>query len=258
MSSIRRVASATFAILLLFSTWAMTLPAWAAPSMQEENVIHYGETKNGELTNREFEQPWTLEGKAGDIIAFSAICEGFSGYLFLQNSEAEILAEVDVFTAFDFGANPFYVMKLPADDTYAIIVTRQGGRTGSGEGKYDLKLEKMALTPWTIPTTINFDPEEHALVYVVFEVDAPQVIQLDYKAVFGDFRPELSLAIADQDDMGKAKLNPLFTVSGSNLKAGVFSIELPSAGLYLVTFERGWGSYENEPGVYDITINPAE
>lgn len=259
MLRIRRRLAAAFVVLLVLSAWVTALPAGAAPPLQEDNVIAYGEVKSGEITDRAFEQEWTFEGEAGDIVGISVKCDGFSGYVIMLDSEAEVIAEIDAFTAFDYQVSQFYVMELPADGAYTVIVTRQGGRTGTGTGSYELQLDEATPLVWGVPATLTFDPKEHAVVYSVFRTDAAQEIQLDYSVVSGEFRPEVTVVQPIINDRGTAELKKLCTAYGEFLTAGKLMVALPEEGLYVITIDPAWGSTSPQAAsAYEVTISPAE
>jgi len=58
----------TLLIVLLF-TFAFPLLG------QEDNVVEYGDTATGEITNREFEIEYSFSGAAGDVVS-SILAQG--------------------------------------------------------------------------------------------------------------------------------------------------------------------------------------
>ncbi|MDX2162697.1 MAG: hypothetical protein SF162_15360 [bacterium] len=116
----------------------------AASFAQEEAVfLQYGEVYAGVLNDTRFEQTFTFEGEAGQVVVVDTRPNGVNSTIV---STDLILdgpnGRVGVKTPVDFlpGSNNLLAVQLPDDGTYSLFIARDGGRSGSDEGEFALEL----------------------------------------------------------------------------------------------------------------------
>ncbi|NDJ74800.1 MAG: redoxin family protein [Chloroflexi bacterium] len=123
----------------------------ARPPIQDDpQPIAYGETVSGVLDDANYEDVWTFEGAAGDVITLvmtRMVDEpgSLDGYMVLTDPAGEVLAVQD-----DFEENLMPTLEnvqLPADGIYAITATRFGFAMGASAGEYTLSLELVEQVP---------------------------------------------------------------------------------------------------------------
>lgn len=106
-------------------------------------TLAYGETGGAAITDAEYAQRWTFEGKAGDaitVVMARTVDEdgGLDGYLILEGPDGTTLLEVD--DAHDSVMPAIDEYTLPVDGMYTIIATRFGFANGFSTGGYTLAL----------------------------------------------------------------------------------------------------------------------
>ena len=98
---------------------------------QDDNLIAYGETVQGEITVTEYERHFTFEGRAGDIIRAvltpQASSSGFGGWwyqpeILLLDENEDLLAELHSYESV------VLIQQLEETGEYHIIATGWGGR----------------------------------------------------------------------------------------------------------------------------------
>lgn len=243
------------AVLTVAAACLSALPALAAPPLQEATPIGYGETVAGEITDSGFEQVYTLNGTAGDVVAITVTSTDenyLDGYLIVQDSSGAILAEIDDV----FGLDPFYMAALEADGAYTIIVTRMGGRTGSSTGAYELSVDLVSLAAWETPAALALNEPEESRAYVIFEAEEGQTATLSYQVVSGDLRPDLKISHFGYDDLWEeSRYDEVLLLQSTLISGATLTVEFPAAGLYTVSVERPWTDWEGLPGTFEVMLS---
>lgn len=218
---------------------------------QEPDVIEYGETVTGEITNQNFEIPYEFRGKQNDVIIIELepidpFGELDSPALLLLDAENDIVA--DTSELFTVGSTKLAV-ELPVNGTYALIATRSDGRAGDDVGEFMLRLLLLpeltegAQAEGTIGTDL---PPNY---YAIRQTDG--VFTLSYEKINGEFSPEISV-----NQIENSGLTDLISLSGDGLEYG--QIRLPSAGgLYVIAVEEALFdfSFEEENAEYTLSLS---
>lgn len=103
-------------------------------------IVYYQQV-TGEITDEQWQDVYSFEGKAGDevTIDMTSTEPDFDAYLVLFGPDGERIAENDD------GPNPPYShleLTLPSDGTYVLVATRFLERDGLAEGGYNLVVSK--------------------------------------------------------------------------------------------------------------------
>lgn len=169
-------------IAALIAALAVLVPP--ATAQDPAATLSYGQTFTGTITNREFEVLYTFEGKANDtILATMEATEDNTLYtpaLILLDSEADVLADQS-----NWG-RALLVYTLPADGTYTLVATRQGGRGGDAEGGYQIRLllPQILVAGSSVTSTVS-DPAL-ADFYVL---DAQATTRVSFERTSGIYAP---------------------------------------------------------------------
>ncbi len=124
----------------------------------QDDVLVYGRTTSGDITNSAFRQVWSFRGTQDDIIDINmtATSGDLDGYLALFTPENNILASAD--SGGESAQDPaVYAIKLPSTGIYTLVAQRAGADSGEGgttQGNYDLTVnlrvagsEEGSVTP---------------------------------------------------------------------------------------------------------------
>jgi hypothetical protein len=212
-------------LAMLFVTFFVAFSTVA----QDESTIEYGQLVTGEITNREFEIPYTFTGKGGDVIlitmsAVEALGDLNQPEIILLDGEAEIIA--DTSGAFNVGG-ALLAIQLPGDDTYTILATRNDGRAGDSVGEFTLEL----INPPTLVVgeplndTISSDGRD---AYYVIENNTAGLV-LSYQRQDGDFAPQIAVNFISDD----FDLSPVSFMGGDELERGEINVPT-SEDFYIV------------------------
>ena len=111
---------------------------------QDEGPLGYGDSIQGEITNRNFEIEYSFEGTVGEVVVIQMTPEDTRDGLtrpsvILLDTEFEVLSTV---TGNRDAATLVYM--LPADGEYFILATRHDGRAGDSVGAYTLVIEQVS------------------------------------------------------------------------------------------------------------------
>jgi hypothetical protein len=123
----------------------------AAATTTSNRVIAYDSSVQGTISDADFEQRWSFEGRVGDVVTISLMAENraFDPMLQLIGPDGDIVAENDdAVTPTDaMGAldSQIAMFTVPADGTYTIVASRFGGANSGGTGNYTLTLSTGAL-----------------------------------------------------------------------------------------------------------------
>ncbi len=163
-----------FSLLLL--GFAMIFPAKAQDNAQ---VITVDDTVTGEITDEAFEQFYTFEGTAGDIIliSMSATGQGLDSYLKLLDANGnELYNNDDGGLGLNSLIGPY---TIPETATYTIVATRYMQANGGSSGTYELTITMAELNTITAGETVTYVlDEEQPLVYFSYEAVEGETLRL--------------------------------------------------------------------------------
>lgn len=221
------------------------------------NLIAYGDSLSGSITNAEFEQVYTFEGSADDLVIISMTAQNseFDTYLYLTTLDNEILAQND-----DFGYNYYnatIIATLPESGSYQIVATRYSGRGGSGTGSYDLSLTlgNPVSLGVTFEGTATYGEGTDINIFIP---QASGVYTVDYTLVTGNNRPDVTVTLLDGENGYDEEIA---AVGGRGMTSASFSIFLEEGNLYNFGLRDSYYDYSvnfGDTGTYTMVIQAAE
>lgn len=216
-------------VAILFILTFMLIPV-SAQEENTENTITYGDSVEGEITNRNFEVEYAFEGAADDIINVQLIPEDESDGL---NQPSIILLDADfrVIQTVDgsYGAvNLFY--NLPNDGQYYILATRRDGRSGDSEGAYTLNL--FSVEPLAFDTPIEDAASNTGPNYYAVRTD--ESFDVQYIRGNGDFYPEVAVNIVESDSFSDSNLSTVAKMEGDELQRGLIGVDVTQETIYII------------------------
>ncbi len=136
---------------------AAMLASRSTMAQQEATKIAIGDTVEGTITDKAYQQLYVLTAKAGDSVVISMIAKDNSSldpYLLLEDSSGKTLLEDDDSAG---GHNAQIAYAFGEDGDYTIVATRFGQVSGSSGGDYTLSVkvggESVATTAATTAAT---------------------------------------------------------------------------------------------------------
>ena len=217
-----------------------------------DNLIEYGASLTGEITNRKFEDIYTFEAEAGDVIVITMSqandIDGLDPYLYLTTEDNELLAQNDDSSSL----NARIVFRVPNEGTYQIVATRLGDRTGSSQGEYVLDLEKpqVSTTDVVIEGTLL---SRTASNFHVFVPEEDGLYTITYRHVTGNYYPNIQVQSLVEDNYYYEEVG---TLTGRELQGGSLTLEFTADNIYIFSTQENYYDYEdtNRRAVYTIEV----
>lgn len=199
-----------------------------APSLAQNSTLAYGDTVTGEITNENYEVPYTFEGKAGDVIVveMTMLEEGLDPYLQLKNAEGEIISFND-----DGGVGLNSVMGpvvLPADGIYTIVATRYMQADGGSVGSFELTLSRSEISTIALneQVTATLDAENTRVAFM-YSNEGENILHLMGTTTLPqDTVPQIYIEVSDTegnmltsgylDQQGNITIDPLYMTESGN------------------------------------------
>lgn len=226
-------------------------------STPPENLIEYGASVSGEITNREFEQIYVFEGVEGDVVVITMSraneVDGLDPYLYLTTDDNELLAQNDDASSVDSRI----VYRLPSDGIYQIVATRLGDRTGTSAGEYVLDLEKppVSTTGVVIEGTLL---SRDASNFHVIVPEEDGLYTITYKHVSGNYYPNILVQSLTEGDY---YYEEIATLTGQELQGGSLTFTLTADRIYILSTQENYYDYDdttNRRAVYTFEVALAE
>lgn len=247
--------STTIMILILLLSVGISLTR----AQSTTTPIAYGDTVTGEITNANFEDLYTFEASAGDIISIAMVRgsdEGLDGYLYLTTIDNEQVAFNDDYS----NTNPRIVTRIPADGTYQIVATRYGERTGSSEGSYSLTLETVQVGQLDV-TLEGKAVEGQAAPIHVFAPETAGVYTVSYRHIEGEYFPTVSIYEISSDEFSGGYPSEVGSIDGQKVYGGSIAIEMSPDAIYVFSIDPSWYYYGDVSGMsatYTVRVLPSE
>lgn len=230
-------------------------------------TLSYGETVTGTLDNTTFEQRYTFEGTAGDVVSADMALVVGSGNLdtklTLLDPVGEVVAENDDVELTTTNSR-LSEISLPTTGTYTLVATRFDGENGFTAGDYELTLvatssgavepvEPVGITgdlgygdSLTSTLTDETFSETHT-----FAGNGGDVISIDAILVAGTGNLDTNLKLLDAEGNILAE-NDDIELTTTNSRIADFI--LPEAGLYSIVVSRYLGADGSTTGDYTLTL----
>ncbi len=199
-----------------------------APSLAQNSTLTYGDTVTGEITNENYEVPYTFEGAEGDVIVveMTMLEEGLDPFLQLKNAEGEIISFND-----DGGIGLNSVMGpfvIPADGTYTIVATRYMQADGGSAGSFELTLNRTEITTIALneQVTVTLDAENTRVAFM-YSNEGENILHLMGTTTLPeDSIPQMHIEVTDEggngltsgylDQQGNITIDPLYMTESGN------------------------------------------
>ena len=220
-----------------------------------ENPIDYGAEINGTITTRKFEDLYTFQGEAGDIVLiemFSSDGGNIDPQLFFATIENDLLASNDDAV----GRDSRIIYQLPADGTYLIVATRLSGRFGDDEGDYLLRLSKVEPIALATTTEGSVSTAEPAQV-MIFAPETSGNYVVSYRHIRGDYYPALTISRFSSDSTYAQEVGRL---DGMELASGTLIFKFDAGAIYSLSLAQSNYNYSSETttAVYTLRIEEPE
>lgn len=249
-----------FLLLILLIGAVQSHFVHAAPPYQGGGQINFGQTTSGEITEDQYRQLYSFNGRAGQLISVTMMRDegDLDPYLVLVSQTGTVLATSD-----DDGTTrnaAISSFRLTADGTFTIIATRFGHEHGSTSGTYSLHLESLGLVTASevsnvirygaaVPGAINNEKPED--IYI-FAAEKGDVINIHLRRTSGNLDPLLDLysnptgqPLRSEDDDATAL---------GTLNAAIVNYLIPTDGTYYLRATRYGRSTGNTSGTYLLTL----
>lgn len=235
-------------LVFLWGIMLLMLPAGAS-AQEIGNALTYGSEIEGDISNQGFEAIYTFKGEKDDIVVITMIADTESTldpYLYLTTLDNEVIAQNDDF----FNLNSRIIVRLPEADTYQIVATRLGERTGDGEGRFSLSLESIPVTSGDITVEGTTNPTDSPPTHV-FVLESSGSYTLTYTLVRGDYFPALVVEKVNGDDFYN---EPVATIGGNGLKSGTVTLNLEADELYILSLQDSYYTTPTTDAVYTVKV----
>ncbi|NWF70654.1 MAG: pre-peptidase C-terminal domain-containing protein [Chloroflexi bacterium] len=232
--------------------------------------IAYGETAEGEITNRTFAEEYVFEGNAGDIVTISMVDTSRQGTLdplviLIGQNGREIArnddhTEGDLPNALDSQITEF---ELPEDGVYLIIATRFQGANGSSTGDYELTLDAEVSEPTPDAPEIEGEvllDEEGNLTNraysdeFTFEASAGDIVTITMLNTDDSLDAQVILLDPNGDEIARNDDADRDADLPDRSDAQIAEFQLPEAGEYTVIATRAGEADGSTRGDYRITV----
>ncbi len=228
----------------------LNLPALAF-AQRQDIALAYGDSAAGEITNQNFEAVYTFKGQKDEVVVITMSAPQDSTldpYLYLTDTANQVISQNDDF----FNLNARIITRLPATATYQIIATRLGGRTGEGEGEFDVTLEVVENTDGDITLEGTAAPGDEPPTHI-FVLDAPGNYTVTYTLTEGDYFPALVLEKVNAEEFYNEEIA---TVGGNGLQSATMTLALEADQLYILSIQDNYYALESLSASYRVTVEP--
>lgn len=221
-----------------------------------DDLIEYGASLTGEITNSKFEDVYLFAAEDGDVIVISMTRtndnDGLDPYLYLTTEDNELLAQNDDANS----VNARIVYRIQEAGTYQIVATRLGDRTGSSVGEYVLDLEKPQVsgTDVVMEGTLASRYDSNFHVYIPEEEG---VYTITYRHISGNYYPNFVAQSLVEESYYYEEIG---IITSRQLQGGSLTIELSPDSIYIFSTQENYYDYEdvNHRAVYTIEVTLAE
>ncbi len=232
-----------------------------------DGLLSYGDTVSGTITDTVYEQRFTFEGNAGDVVSIEveAVDGSLDTTLALLGPDGELLIEND---DIDFTSTNSAIIdfELPTTGRYTIVVSRFNGEDGRSVGDFSLRLntsDAPSVDSPSEPVLINFNESIIGQITdrnfentYTFEANAGDVVTIEVRSDQGSdldanltlIGPDGAILTANDDrDLFNGDLDPI-----------IRNFELPSDGTYTIIVGRYLGDEGLSTGEYTLTLTQGD
>ncbi len=221
--------------------------------------IEYGQTLEGEITQRSAGQEYVFEGNEGDVVSISLTATSsradLDPLLILINQRGrEVVRNDDINTAgANYNSQITYV--LPEDGVYIIVATRFQQEAGTSTGTYEVSLNLRELTNGE---EILFEEGEitdrRSSEEYEFEGNAGDLVTITMVDTSRDDGLDPLVLLLDGDGNELTRNDDAVDTSVGALNSQIFAYELPESGTYTVVATRYQEADGDSVGEYEISV----
>ena len=250
----RRVLFGVFAIALIM---AAALPAAAQP--ETPIPLAFDEPISGQLDNLTLQQTYTFDGRRGEFvqIELTTTVGNLDPLLTVLDTNGAVMALRDDGLG---RGTVIESLRIPANGTYRIVVSRFGGDLGLTRGGYDLQISRIGVSSATGSTLryndsiINTITDDEPQLFYSFQATSGDILNIRMQRVSGDLDPLLKIVdgdarvIASSDDL----------IGSTTLDAAVEEFVIDEAGTYVIVATRYGEGYGTSTGSFVLSIEEAD
>lgn len=229
---------------ILFTLLAVALlMGMSITAAQDKASLAFGEFVEGEITNKAYEVKYVFKGEKGQIVSIQMLptpgTYDLDPYLILRDSDGDILAEND-----DFGYPlALVVAELPANETYTVLATRNGGSTGESVGGFWLRADQVepVKSGAKLEATITSNSEAETPNFFILRPEKSGPMTIGFSQDVGELFASLKVSTWNVDFGGEetvAELGNTAKVSQASL-----TVDLAADVFYVLRVDRSFGSF---------------
>jgi hypothetical protein len=253
------LATGEYELTLLLATGGDTGGDIGGETLPDAQPIAYNSPVSGILTRQNYEDAWTFEGQAGEVITIrmervNELTDLDPFLRLLDNENRELTRNDDA--ADGLHASEIVGFELPYTGTYTVIATRYGFESGTSSGDYTLEIRigGQASDGQTTPPTQDPPPDDGGAeiapggtiqygdfltgslsadsVSYQFEGHTNDEVTISVKRQSGDLNPSLQLLDVNGNVLGEnAEYN-------GAADARITEVSLPEDGTYTILIGR--------------------
>jgi hypothetical protein len=225
--------------------------------------IEYGDTVEGEITNRRFAEEYVFEGAEGDIVTISMTKtsnrDDLDTLLILIDQQGrQVASNDDIDTSGGNYNSRIASFVLPADGLYIIIATRFQQGDGTSTGEYELTLEARSSESLGAGEEIlaeegeitNRRPSEE----YTFEANEGDIVTITMIDTSRDDGLDPLIILLDPDGNEIARNDDASDTGLGLYNSQIFAFELPQDGEYTIIATRFQEEEGDSEGEYELTV----
>jgi hypothetical protein len=203
------------------------------------DVLGYGDVVMGEISNTSFEVFYDMQGDEGDVVLLQVVSladdNAFQWPEVVVFSDAnEILADSNEFVSINQSS---VALQLPYTGNYEVMVTRDDGRTGEGEGPFELRV----ISPQSLERgeTVQDEVRNDGVLHY-YAIEEPAFFGVYYEFGGGAMDPWIYIYVLGED----GELDDVAELSGVGLVNATLGLDGSASGVHILTIgDNPFASY---------------
>ncbi|MEM6526725.1 MAG: PPC domain-containing protein [Chloroflexota bacterium] len=250
-SMLVRRFSLLFCVCLLLFAWPQS--SFAQPA--EATPISFDTDVDGQLDNLTLSSAYSFTGKRGEFVSIElrTTTGNLDPLLTLLDSAGTVLQTLD--DGIGRGVR-IESIRIPANGTYYINVSRFGGATGVTRGGFTLRLSRVGVSSESgstlryNDTIINTISDAEPALYYTFQANQGDILDVDMQRVSGDLDPLLKVV-----DSNATVLAASDDVPGSfTLDAAIEGLVIEQTGTYVIVATRYGEEVGRSTGAFVLSL----
>lgn len=233
----------------------------------EGNVLTYGSSATGTISNANYEVRYTFSGNADDVISIELTAvdtDSLDTFVALIGPDNTVVASNDDVDFANANYNSAIVdFTLPATGRYTIVATRYAGEDGNGAGDFTLTLvgsgTGVVVEPPSTSESIAYnetitgviDSNTFEIAYT-FEGEANETVTIDMRVANNDDNLDTFVILIGADGQELASNDD---VDLATTNSAIIDFTLPADGTYTVIASRFDGEDGLSSGEFALTVS---